>query len=99
MVNHNVVWLHVAVHDALAVTEVQGLEDFVSVVPDIEVRKSLVKSAEIAVTCLNKLHNERRGFGQRVAHHVKQIDDVLAVFEGLQDFDFTANLGFLDCAC
>jgi hypothetical protein len=37
MVDHNVVRLHIAVHNALAVTVVKRLEEFVDVVADIDV--------------------------------------------------------------
>jgi hypothetical protein len=39
MIDHNVMRLDVAVHDALAVAVVEGLEEFVDVVSHVEVRE------------------------------------------------------------
>lgn len=49
MVDHNVVRFHIAVHDALAVTEIQSLQELKYVVADIEVVEFGVEAAEIGV--------------------------------------------------
>ncbi len=49
MIDHNVMRLDVAVHNALAVAEVEGLEEFVDVEPHIEVVELGVQAAEIGI--------------------------------------------------
>lgn len=57
VVNHDVVRLHIAVHDALAVAEVEGLEDFEHVVPDVEIGELFVQSSEVHIPSVNVLHD------------------------------------------
>ncbi len=49
MIDHNVMRLHIAVHDALAVTEVERLEELVDVVPHVDVVEFGVEAAEIGI--------------------------------------------------
>lgn len=58
MIDHNVMRLDVAVHNALAVAEVEGLEEFVDVEPHIEVVELGVQAAEIGI--VDVLEDERR---------------------------------------
>ena len=51
VVDHDVVWLDVSVHDAHAVAVVEGFEQLVQVEPDVVVRQVLVQ-------CLNRAHND-----------------------------------------
>lgn len=59
MIDHNVMRLHIAVHNALAVTEVERLEQLVDVVSNIDVVELGVEGSEICVVDI--LENERRG--------------------------------------
>lgn len=52
--------LHIAVHDALAMAEVKGLEQFVDVVPHINVVEFGVEAAEVRVVYV--FEDERGGF-------------------------------------
>ena len=58
MVDHDVVRLDVAVHDALAVAEVEGLEELEDVVSDIDVVEFGIQAAEVGV--VDVLEDERR---------------------------------------
>lgn len=49
VVNHDVVWLDVPVHDAHAVTIVEGLKQFVQVEANVIVCQRLVKQFEVGV--------------------------------------------------
>lgn len=49
MVDHNVVRLHITVHNALAVAEIQSLEQFKNVKSDIEVVELGVQASEVSV--------------------------------------------------
>jgi len=96
VVNHDIVWLHISVHDALAVAVVQGLQYLVNVESDVQVREALVQSPEVDVTCVNVLHDQGRRLGHWVSDHVDEVDDVDSSSEGLQDLDFSSDLGLLD---
>ena len=49
MIDHNVMRLHISVHDALAVTEVQRFKKLKDVVPHIEVVEFRVETAEVCI--------------------------------------------------
>lgn len=95
MVNHDVVWLHISVRDALGVTEVKGLQNLENVVSDVEVIEVLVECAEIDIACVDIFHDECGCLGHRIAYHVDQVDDVNAALESLQNLDLTPNLCLL----
>lgn len=65
MIDHDIVRLDVAVHDTLAVAEIQGFQEFENVVTDIEVVELGVEVAEVGV--VDKLEDQRRRFALRVA--------------------------------
>lgn len=58
MVDHNIMRFHVAVHDALAVAVVEGLEELEDVVSDVEVVELGVEAAEVGV--VDVLEDQRR---------------------------------------
>ena len=95
MINHDVVWLHVSVSDALRVAEVKSAQHLENVVADVEVIKVLVEGAEIYITCVHILHDQGRCLGHGVPHHINQVDYVDAALQGLQNLDLTADLRLL----
>jgi hypothetical protein len=60
MIDHNVMRLHIAMHNALAVTEVERLEKFEDVVSHVQVVELGVEGAEIRVVDI--LEDEGRCF-------------------------------------
>lgn len=59
MIDHNVMRLHISVHDSLAVAEVESLEQLKDVVTNIDVVELGVQASEIGV--VDMLEDERRG--------------------------------------
>lgn len=57
MIDHNVMRLHISVHDALAVTEIKRLEKLKNVKPHIEIGELGVEVAEVGV--VDVLKDER----------------------------------------
>lgn len=49
MIDHNVVRLDIAVHDALAVAVIEGLEQLKNVVPHVDVVELGVQASEVRV--------------------------------------------------
>lgn len=94
MVDHNVMRLHVAVHDAFAVAVVEGLEQLKDVVADVDVVELGVQAAEVGV--VDVLEDERGRLALRVADDVEEGDDVGAAGEVLQDLDLALDLLLLD---
>lgn len=58
MIDHNIMRLHIAVHDSFAVAVVQSLEELKDVIPDVEVVELGVEAAEVGV--VDVLEDQRR---------------------------------------
>lgn len=93
VVDHDVVGLHISVHDALAVAEVKRFQNFVNVKPNIVVFEVLVELAEIDISRVNVLHDEGWGLSHGVSDDVNQVDDIDTPSQSLQNFDFSSNFG------
>lgn len=59
MIDHNVMRLHISMHDSLAVAKVESLEQLKDIVADIDVVELGVQASEIGV--VDVLEDERRG--------------------------------------
>ena len=94
VVDHHIVGLHVAVHDAHRVTEVQRLEQFEDVVPNVVVAQGGIEGLEVEV--VHVLEDQARRLGHRISHNIQQLDDVLASREVLQDLDLAFDFFLLD---
>lgn len=81
VVDHDVVRLHIAVHDSITVAVVKGLEEFQDVVADVIVSEGWVKDLKIGV--VDVLEDQARGFRHGVADHIKELDYILATTEVL----------------
>ena len=100
VVDHHVVRLDVAVHDAIRVTVVQRLQELEYVIPNVVVGQRGVQDFEVRV--VHVLEDQARRLRLRVADDVEQLDDVrpaahvlqylylafdLLLLDGLQDLD------------
>lgn len=74
MIDHDIVGLDIPMHDALAVTEIQRLQQLVDVIPHVIVNEPGIQRAEIGV--VDVLEHQAGGLALAVAHHVQQGDDV-----------------------
>ena len=77
--------------------EVECLQDFKHVVPDVKVSELLVQCSKIDISSVNVLHDQGWSLGHRVSNDIDQVDDVDSIFESLQNFDLSSDFGFLDC--
>ena len=96
VVDHDIVWLHISVHDTLRVAVVKGLQHLVDVESDVVVSEALVQSSEVNISGVYILHDQSWGLGHWVSHHVDQIDDIHSASKCLQYFDLPSNLGLLN---
>lgn len=94
MVDHNVVRLDVAVHDALAVAVVEGLEQLEDVVADIDVVEFGIEGAEVGV--IDVFEDEGGSLALRVPNDVEQSHNVGPAGQVLQDLDLALYLLLLD---
>jgi len=94
MIYHNIVGLHVSVHDAFRVTEVKSLQNLKHVKTDIKISKTLVQSAEVNIACVNVLHDQCRGFSHGVSDNVDQVYYVYAISQSLEYLDFPSDFCF-----
>lgn len=97
MVDHDVVRLHIAVHDTLRVAVVESLEDFKHVVADVEVVEALVKLAEIGVAGVDELSDDGGCLGKRISDNVDKLNNVDSMLKGLKNLNLTADFVLLDC--
>jgi hypothetical protein len=74
VVDHDVVGLDITMHDAFAVAEVQRLEQFIDIIPDIVVYKTRIKRPKVGVVHI--LEHKARRLALAVANHVQQRDNV-----------------------
>ena len=96
MVDHDVMRLDIAVHNALRVAEIERFENLKHVEANVEVIEALIQLAEVRIARVDKLSDDRRRLGQGVPHHIDQVDDIRAASERLQNFDLSSNLVLLD---
>jgi hypothetical protein len=94
MIDHNVMRFDVAVHDALAVAVVEGFEQLVDVVADVDVVELGVESAEVGI--IDVFENEGGRLALRVPHDVKQGDNVGTAGQVLQNLNLALYLLLLD---
>ena len=95
VVNHYVVGLDVAVHNAFRVAEVEGFQHFKHVEADVKVSECFIESAEILVTSVHELHYQCWGFGHWVSNNIEQVNNVDATLQSLQNLDLPPNLSLL----
>ena len=86
--------LHVAVHDALRVAIVEGVEERENVVPHVEVGELGVELAEAHV--LDVLENEGRGLALRVHDLVDEANDIWPSADDVEHSDLALDLLLLD---
>ncbi|GIX61526.1 NAD-specific glutamate dehydrogenase [Babesia caballi] len=94
VVDHDVVRLHVAVHDAHAVRVVHCLEQLVHVVLDVRDQQRRVQRFEVAVVDVFKYERGRPAL--RVLYYVEQLDNVWSAAQVLQDFYLALYLLLLE---
>jgi hypothetical protein len=96
VVDHDVVGLHIAVHDALRVAVVKGLQDLEHVVADVEIVEALVEFAEVSIASINELGDNGGRLGEGVTDNVDQLNNVNAVLEGLEDLNLAPDFVLLN---
>lgn len=96
VVNHDVVWLHVSVHNTFAMAVIESLKYFINIEPNVQVSEALVESSEVHIASVNVLHDKSWRLGHWVPNHVDKVDNVDSASEGLQNLYFSSDLGFLD---
>ena len=83
MVNHDIVWFYVAMHDTFWMTVIKRFENFEHVVPDVIVSETLVQFSEVGVACVDKFSDNRGSFSQGVPNNIDQLHDIDTFLEGL----------------
>lgn len=96
MIDHDVVRLNIAMHDALRVAKVKSFKNLKHIVPNVKVIEALIELAEVSITRVNKLSDNGRGLRQGVSHHINQVNDVYTTFKCLQNLNLTSDLVLLD---
>ena len=94
MVNHNIVGLHISMHDSLAVTKVQRLQKLINIITHVIVGETGVEHAKIRV--VHVFENQARRFALAIANDIKQGYHVGATRQVLKNLDLTLNLLLLD---
>lgn len=77
-------------HDPLAVTEIEGLEELKNVETNIEVREAGVQSAEIGV--VDGFEDQARGLALIIPNDIQQRHDIRTPSEILKDLDLSLDL-------
>lgn len=94
MIDHDIVRLHIAMHDTLTMAEVQRFEELIDIVADIVVGESRIERAEVGIVHI--LEHQTRGFALTVADHIQQSYHVGTTCQILKNLDLTLNLLLLN---
>lgn len=94
MIDHHIMRLHVAMHNTLAVAEIQRLQELVDIIADVEVGEARVQRSEVRI--VDVLEDQTRRFALVVAHHIQQGYHIGTTREVLKDLDLALDLLFLD---
>lgn len=81
MINDDVVWLHIAMHDSVRVGIVKSSQDLVDIISDVLGRESRKQGLEVAI--VDVFENERWDFGMGIATYIEELDNVGAAAEAL----------------
>lgn len=68
VINHDVMWLDIAVHDALAVAEIKCLEQLVHVVADVIILEPRIQRPEVGI--INALKYEAGRLALAISDHI-----------------------------
>lgn len=74
VIDHNVVRLDISVHDAFGVAEIESLEQFKDVVPDIVVDEAWIQGSEVGVVDVFK--DQAGCLALAIADNIQQSYDV-----------------------
>ena len=69
MINHDVVGLHISVHDALAVAEIECFEQLINIEAHVIIRKAGVECPEIGV--IDSFKDQTRSLALVIAHYIQ----------------------------
>lgn len=94
MVNHNVMRLHIPMHDSFAVAEIQSLQKLIDIETNIIVRETRVKRPEIGI--VNVFKDQTRRLALIIADNIEQGYHVWPTCQILEDLDLTLDLLLLD---
>merc|ERR1711865_907283 len=89
VINHDIVGLHIAVHDTNGVAEIEGFKDLVNVVAHINVIERGIQHFEVRV--VDVFEDERRCFRLWIAHHIQKLDHVDSTAQVLEDLDLALD--------
>lgn len=90
MVDHNVVRLHISMHDTLAVTEVECLQKFIDVVTNIVVHETRIERTEVGI--VHVFEYQTRRLTLAVTNDIKQGHNIRSSRQILQNLDLTLDL-------
>lgn len=94
VIYHDVVGLHISVHNAFAMAEVQGFQELKDVVPNIIIDESRVQGSEVGV--VDVFEDQTRRLALAVTNNIQQRNDVWSTRQILQDLDLPLYLLLLD---
>ena len=69
VIYHDIMWLHIPMHDSFAMAEVQSFEQLVNVVADIIIDEARIQSPEVGI--VDVLENKTWGFALTIANHIQ----------------------------
>lgn len=94
MVYHDIMRFHIAMHDSLAMTKVQRLEELIDIEAHIIVGEARVQGSKVGVVDVFKDQTGRLAL--TIANDVQQSHDIGTIGQILQDLDLTLDLLLLD---
>lgn len=94
MINHNIVWLDVPMHNTFTMAKVESLEEFKDIVADVIVDEARVKGAEVGIV---DIFEDKTGrLALVIPDNIEKSDDIRSTRQILENLDFTLYLLLLD---
>lgn len=79
MVNHDIMGLNIAMHNAARMAKVERFQQLEDVVADVKVGEFRIEYLEVVV--VDVLEDEGGGFAEGISDHIEQLDDIDALDE------------------
>jgi len=96
VVDHDIMWLHISMHNTLRMAVVKSFQYFKDIESNVVVCETFVQSSEINIASVDILHDQCWSFSHWISYNIYQINNIYSTFKSLQNLDLSSNLRLFD---